>query len=203
MTHIIASLKKTRYKSLGFMKTETNQPDRCKFFMLSRDELSGLDTTPQYPSAIGSHLSAFNSYLEHANPIVELICGVLSTSLDLPPSTFFEKQSPASKSGTLIHLIKYPAAASTADRRTSLLPHTDMGTITVLAGVLGGIQILRPSKSTKNEVEELWEYIKHEPKSMIVNMGDAIIQWTSGVLRSNVHRVTYPQKHKQNMTGIA
>ena len=174
------------------MKTETNQPDRCEFFMLSRDELSGLDTTPQYPYPIGSRLSTFNSYLEHANPIVELICRVLSTSLGLPPSTFFEKQSPASKSGTLIRLIKYPAAASAADRRTSLLPHTDMGTITLLAGVLGGIQILRPSRSTNNEVEEVWEYIKPEPKCLIVNMGDAMVQWTGGVLRSNVHRVTYP-----------
>ncbi|KAF1955016.1 Clavaminate synthase-like protein [Byssothecium circinans] len=180
------------YKSLGFMKTETNQPDRCEFFMLSQDELTGLAPAPEYPPPIRSSLPALNSYLAHAEPIVELICRILSTSLDLPPSTFLSKQSQTSKSGTLLRLIKYPAAASAADRRTSLVPHTAMGTITLLAGVIGGLQILRPSSSRDEGSEEIWEYVKPEPNCLIVNMGDAMVQWTGGVLRSNVHRVTYP-----------
>jgi isopenicillin N synthase-like dioxygenase len=179
------------------MKTETNQPDRCEMFMLSQDELNGLAPAPQYPQPVATRLSAFKSYLAHAEPIVELICGVLSTSLGLPPSTFYEKQNPASKSGTLIRLIKYPPAASAADRRTSLVPHTDMGTITLLAGILGGLQILRPSMSGDEGGEEVWEYIKPEPKCLIVNMGDAMVQWTGGVLRSNVHRVTYPPESQE------
>jgi isopenicillin N synthase-like dioxygenase len=180
----------SRYKALGYMKTETNQPDRCEFFMLSQDELTGLAPAPQYPQPIATKLAAFESYLAHARPIVEMICRVLATSLDLPPSTFLERQSPTSKSGTLIRLIKYPACASEADRRTSLVNHTDMGTITLLADVLGGLQILRPP--TQHAGEEIWEYIKPEPNCLVVNMGDALVQWTGGVLRSNVHRVTYP-----------
>ncbi|KAJ4347368.1 uncharacterized protein N0V89_011309 [Didymosphaeria variabile] len=179
-----------KYKALGFTKTETKQPDRCEFFMLSQDELTGLAPAPQYPQPVATGLTAFGSYLAHARPIVELICRVLAMNLDLPPSTFMEKQSPTSKSGTLIRLIKYPASASEVDRRTSLVNHTDMGTITLLAGVLGGLQILRPP--TESGGDEVWEHVKSEPNCLIVNMGDALVQWTGGVLRSNVHRVTYP-----------
>lgn len=185
------------YKSLGFMKTETNQPDRCEFFMLSRDELNGLDPAPDYPSPVANNLSAFTSYLSHAQPIVELICRILSTSFNLPPSTFLSKQPVTSKSGTLIRLIKYPAAVSPSDLRTSLLSHTDMGTITLLANVIGGLEILR-SFSSNGEVKDEWEHIKPEPNCLIVNIGDAMVQWTGGVLRSNVHRVTYPPGAQAN-----
>lgn len=174
------------------MKTETNQPDRCEFFMLSRDELNGLQPAPQYPEPVSTHLQAFQSYLAHAQSIIELICRVLSISLGLPPSTLLEKQDPTSRSGTLIRLIKYPAALTEADRRTALLPHTDMGTITLLAGVLGGLQIPRRSEFSENGMQEVWEHIKPHPNCLIVNMGDAMVQWTGGVLRSSVHRVTYP-----------
>lgn len=180
------------YKALGFMKTETKQPDRCEFYMLSQDELTGLVPAPAYPPLLASHLPVFESYLAHARPIVELICRVLSIRLHLPPDTMFEKQRPDAKSGTLLRLIKYPAAVTEADRRTALVPHTDMGTMTLLAGVLGGLQVLRPTTSTGDGGEEVWEHIKPEPKCLIVNMGDAIVKWTGGVLRSSVHRVTYP-----------
>lgn len=185
-------MRLSRYKALGFTKTETNQPDRCEFFMLSQDELTGLAPAPQYP--VANNLMAFESYLAHARPIVEVIYRVLAKGLDLPLSTFLEKQSPTSKSGTLIRLIKYPTSSSEADRRTSLLNHTDMGTITLLAGVLGGLQILRPSFNDGGE--EVWEHVKPEPNCLIVNIGDAMVQWTGGVLRSNVHRVTYPPREQ-------
>lgn len=63
-----------------------------------------------------------------------------------------------------------------------------MGTITLLANVIGGLQILPPSADANTS----WVHIKPEPKCLIVNMGDAMVKWTGGVLRSNIHRVTYP-----------
>lgn len=165
------------------MKTETNQPDRCEFFMLHQDEINAI-TSPDYPSPIANSLPIFKSYLSHAQSILHLICRILSTELQLPPSTFSSKQLPGSKSGTMVRLIKYPAADSDADRRTALVPHTDLGTITLLASVLGGLQILPPNKAD-------WIYVKPEPNCLAVNMGDAMVQWTGGVLRSNMHRVTF------------
>ncbi|KAF2656597.1 oxidoreductase [Lophiostoma macrostomum CBS 122681] len=178
------------YKSLGFMKTETNQPDRCEMFMIGQDEVNGLAPMPEYPTPIVERLPLVKSYLGHAQDILHVVCRIMSMSLRLPISTISSKQLPENRSGTLIRLIKYPAVASESDRRTSLLPHTDMGTITLLANVLGGLQILPPSVDG-NETPQ-WLYVKPEPNCLVVNMGDAMVQWTAGVLRSNMHRVTFP-----------
>ncbi|KAF2787490.1 oxidoreductase [Melanomma pulvis-pyrius CBS 109.77] len=185
------------YELLGSMKIETIQPDRCDFFMLSRDELNGLESPPDYPPPIADNLPAFTSYLAHAQPILELICRVLSTSFDWPPPTFLSKQPVTSKSSTSIRLMKCPAATPLADLRISLVPHTDMGTITLLANVIGGLEILRPS-SSNGETKDNWEHVKPEPNCLIVNVGDAMVQWSGGVLRSNVHRVTYPPGAQAN-----
>jgi isopenicillin N synthase-like dioxygenase len=172
------------------MKTDTNQPDLYESFKLSRDELIGLDTAPEYPSPISNNLDAFTSYFAHAQPIIELICRILSMSFGLPSSTILSRMSPESKSGTMLGFMKFPSATTEADRRTSLLSHTDMGTITLLANILGGLQILPPSSEGESATE--WVHVKPEPNCLIVNIGDTMVQWTGGVLRSNMHRVTFP-----------
>ncbi|KAF7872912.1 uncharacterized protein EAF02_008983 [Botrytis sinoallii] len=50
----------------------------------------------------------------------------------------------------------------------------------------GGLQIL-PRDSDEHD----WRYIKPVPGCLIVNLGDAMVEWTGGVLHSNLHRVTY------------
>ena len=37
--------------------------------------------------------------------------------------------------------------------------------------------------------EENWQYVKPIPNNVIVNLGDAMVEWTGGILRSNEHRV--------------
>ena len=75
-----------------------------------------------------------------------------------------------------------PQRASTA--QTSLMGHTDNGSVTVLFNVVGGLQVL---DDTDN-----WYYVRPEPGHAIVNIGDSMVQWTGGVLRSNMHRVVPP-----------
>lgn len=70
-----------------------------------------------------------------------------------------------------------------------MIHHTDFGTITLLANVLGGLQILAPGKSPEDDSAWLW--VRPRPGCLIVNMGDAMVQWTGGLLRSNVHRIRY------------
>jgi isopenicillin N synthase-like dioxygenase len=172
------------------MKTETGEADRCEFFMVLQDELNDPDLDPGilYPSPIRSNLDYLKDYLSHAQSILAVICERLSISFELDPSTFGSLQHPSSPSGTMIRMIRYPAASTDADRRTALLPHTDMGTVTLLASVLGALQILPPGSEDK---PDNWQYLKPEQNCLIVNMGDAMVQWTGGVLRSNLHRVTY------------
>ena len=39
--------------------------------------------------------------------------------------------------------------------------------------------------------EDAWRWVRPRPGCLIVNMGDAMVEWTGGVLRSAMHRVSY------------
>ena len=75
-----------------------------------------------------------------------------------------------------------PQPASAA--QTSLMGHTDNGTVTVLFNIVGGLQVLDETNS--------WRYVRPEPGHAIVNIGDSMVQWTGGLLRSKWHRVVPP-----------
>jgi len=77
----------------------------------------------------------------------------------------------------------------TGDRRTSLLGHTDIGSVTVLFNIVGGLQIL--PRDCEN-IEENWRYVRPKPGRVLVHLGDAMVEWTAGILHSNLHRITYP-----------
>ena len=52
---------------------------------------------------------------------------------------------------------------------------------------VGGLQVLPPG-----EGEEEWVYVRPLPGHAIVNLGDAMVKFTNGLLRSNIHRVVSP-----------
>jgi isopenicillin N synthase-like dioxygenase len=76
------------------------------------------------------------------------------------------------------------------DRRTSLVPHTDFGSITVLFNILGGLQMIPPDADPSEEKN--WQWVKPQPGCAIINLGDAMVKLTNGLFRSPVHRVTHP-----------
>lgn len=65
--------------------------------------------------------------------------------------------------------------------------HTDNGTITVLFNIIGGLQVLPPGAN--KEIDSDWRYVKPQPNCAVVNLGDSLVQFTGGALRSNMHRV--------------
>ncbi|KAF2794307.1 oxidoreductase [Melanomma pulvis-pyrius CBS 109.77] len=177
------------FKPRGQAKTETNEPDRFEWFNLGQDGLLG-NTNPQpLPPLINSHNSLFTSFLQHGQTIVSTIASTLATQLGLPADTFTALQAPHKPSGTVIRIIKAFASPDVKDLRTSMIHHTDFGTITLLANVLGGLQILAPGKLPTDDAA--WSWVKPQPGCLIVNLGDAMVQWSGGLLRSNVHRINY------------
>jgi isopenicillin N synthase-like dioxygenase len=84
-------------------------------------------------------------------------------------------------------MLRYPPQPE-GDRRAAFLGHTDLGTVTILFNVVGGLQILPPGLEAK---EENWRYVRPEPGCAIINLGDAMVEWTGGILRSNLHRVFF------------
>ncbi|CAF1002373.1 unnamed protein product [Rotaria sordida] len=69
--------------------------------------------------------------------------------------------------------------SSTQD--VALGAHTDFGSVTILFNRLGGLQILTPNGE--------WMNIQPLPGHAIVNLGDALVKLSGGLLKSNIHRV--------------
>lgn len=82
------------------------------------------------------------------------------------------------------------------DRKLALGEHTDFGSMTVLFNRLGGLQILPPSGRE-------WCYVKPLKGHCIVNLGDAMVKFTAGVLRSNIHRVVNPPGEQGDYTRMS
>ncbi|OTA88157.1 hypothetical protein M434DRAFT_399121 [Hypoxylon sp. CO27-5] len=178
------------FKQRGRAKIETGAPDRFEWFNLGQDGLLGNTPLQPLPPLVRDHLPLFTSFLKHGGDIVATINSTLASQLSLSPDAFTSLQPPNKPSGTVIRIIKAFAFTEPGeDLRTSMIHHTDFGTITLLANVLGGLQILTPGKSPSDE--GAWRWVRPQPGCLIVNLGDAMVQWTSGILRSNVHRIRY------------
>ncbi|TGJ81741.1 hypothetical protein E0Z10_g7009 [Xylaria hypoxylon] len=177
------------FKPRGHAKTETDEPDRFEWWNIGQDGLMGNAPLQPVPPVIHSHIPLLQSFLKHGQDIVALISTVLASQLGLPPDCFTRLQAPTKASGTVVRFIKAFASPDPEDLRTSMIHHTDFGTITLLANVLGGLQILAPGKDAN--VSDSWLWVRPQPGCFIVNLGDAMVQWTGGLLRSNVHRISY------------
>lgn len=179
----------TRFKPLGQAKTEKDEPDRYEMFNLAQDGLMRTTLLQNLPPSLYRHLPLIISYLRHCQDIITILNVAIARQLKLPEDTFTTLQAPTKLSGTILRLLKSHASPGTADLRTSLIHHTDFGTITLLANIVGGLQILKPGGTPSDEGAWLWA--RPQPGCLIVNMGDAMTQWTGGVLRSSMHRVTH------------
>ncbi|ROV93813.1 hypothetical protein VMCG_08762 [Cytospora schulzeri] len=153
------------------------------------DGLMGNTPLQPLPPIVHTYRALFTSFLKHGQSVVATFSSTIATQLGLPPDTFTSLQDPTQPSGTVIRLIKAFASPSSEDLRTSMIHHTDFGTITLLANVLGGLQILAPGRSLTEESAWLW--VRPRPGSLVVNLGDAMVQWTGEVLRSNNHRIKH------------
>ncbi|KAI6083532.1 putative oxidoreductase [Hypoxylon rubiginosum] len=176
------------YKEAGNLKIEDGRPDRVEFYNVGRDDIMGVSAPLSNPPCIEQSRLALKSYMEQAHSIVRLICATLDSQLRLPSGTLASLQPLDKPSGTALRLLRY-LPQPTADRRTSLLGHTDIGSLTILFNITGGLQLLAPGTDPTDEAN--WRYVKPVPGCAIVNLGDAMVEWSAGVLRSNMHRVTY------------
>lgn len=194
--HLLTCLP--RYKHIGNLKIEDGRPDRVEFYNVGQDDMTGLVSKPlTNPPCIEAHRPAIKSYMEQAHFIVSLICSHLDSQLGLAPGTLASLQQMSSPSGTSLRMLRYPPQPPD-DQRTSLLGHTDIGTLTILFNITGGLQLLAPGADPRDE--RSWFYIKPVPGCAIVNLGDAMVEWSAGILRSNMHRVTFAPGEQGKVT---
>lgn len=61
--------------------------------------------------------------------------------------------------------------------------------MTLLANVLGGLQILTSRREPTDASG--WRYVRPQLKCLIVNLDDAMVQWSDNLPRSNIHRINF------------
>lgn len=174
------------YKRLGANYVDkVGNLDRHEFYNIAKDDIFGLIEPFPAPEVVSEKRPLVKSYMSNAHGIVTLLLSLLSNHLHLPKSTLLGIHRLQANSGDQVRFIRAPPQPIT-DRRLALGEHTDFGSITVLFNRLGGLQILPPGKDAE------WCYVRPLPGHAIVNLGDAMVKFTNGLLRSNIHRVISP-----------
>lgn len=153
----------------------------------------GLSDPLPAPEVLSSRRPLLKSFIGSAHGIVTLVLELLNEHLRLPPNTLQDMHRLEGRSGDQVRFIKAPPQP-VDDRRTALGEHTDFGSVTVLFNRLGGLQVLPPGRDAD------WCYVKPLPNHAIINLGDAMVKFTNGLLRSNIHRVVAPPGKQADYT---
>ncbi|KAJ5924321.1 hypothetical protein N7466_008508 [Penicillium verhagenii] len=158
--------------------------DRNEFYNVSKDDILGITEQLPAPTLLHQNRNLLSSFMNSAHTIVTLILTILNTKLGLPPNTLQNLHHQNALSGDQVRWVKAPPQPSN-DRRVALGQHTDFGSVTVLLNRLGGLQVQLPSTDE-------WVYVRPLPGHAIINLGDAMVKFSNGLLRSNIHRVSAP-----------
>lgn len=148
------------------------------------------------------------SYVKHSHALLTNLLAHLTSALQLPPNTLEPYHDIKLKSGDHIRIVHSPPPSSSSlasyqnhPDTATLGAHTDFGSLTLLFNRLGGLQVLLPpSIAAENATKDTgegkgmgsWAYVRPLPGHAIVNLGDALVKFSGGILRSNIHRVAVP-----------
>ncbi|PLB54131.1 oxidoreductase [Aspergillus steynii IBT 23096] len=183
----------TRYKAIGTTKTAPGTFDHIHVYSLSQDDI--LETTPSsaqlpHPDTITHKKAQTYAFLTHSHAVLSHVLTSLNTALGIAPGTLSALTPLTEPSSTIMRLIWSPPSPHQPDyTRISFGGHTDMGIMTLLFNVLGGLQVLPPGAAN---IHQNWQFVRPQPGCAIVNVADTLEQWTGGLLRSCLHRVVTP-----------
>ncbi|TKX23451.1 hypothetical protein C1H76_4520 [Elsinoe australis] len=184
------------YKGYGDGVTDSKGTrDRNEFYNVSKDDILGLSDRLPAPDVLEQPRPIIRSYMQQCHAIVSVILRLLNSRLGLPPDTLPSLHRLHTASGDQLRWVIAPPQPFD-DRKTALGEHTDFGSVTVLFNRLGGLQVLPPNS---NE----WKYVKPLRHHAVVNLGDAMVKFTAGILRSNIHRVVNPPGEQEDHTRMS
>lgn len=180
------------YKGLGSGVIDTKgTKDRNEFYNISKDDI--LSQTPALPNPpllqATEARDLLEKFIRNSHEVVTLILGILNSKLELPDGTLQNLHRLQGISGDQVRWVRSPPQPQD-DRSVALGEHTDFGSVTMLFNRLGGLQVLPPP--SEGEEEGTWKYVKPLEGCCVVNLGDAMVKFSRGVLRSNVCCLSFP-----------
>ncbi|KAF3037888.1 hypothetical protein E8E11_001604 [Didymella keratinophila] len=193
--------------------------DKNEFYNVSKDDVLGLSERLPCPDVLDGEekRALFKSYIERSHAVCSTIITFVSNCLPLSQKAKDDGGLEAvhrlrATSGDQIRFVRAPPQEPTT-KGVALGEHTDFGSVTVLFNRLGGLQVRLPehlsavppaqdgaSETEKRLCEDGWCYVQPLPGHCIVNLGDALVKFSSGRLRSNIHRVVAPPGRQGEVT---
>ncbi|KAH7245384.1 hypothetical protein BKA59DRAFT_492950 [Fusarium tricinctum] len=175
------------YKPSGAVKKtdKDSRPDATEFFNIAKDHLLGIYKTREYPKEIMENRTELSSFARDCHSLGLLILRILAEQLGLRPDEFVRRNKISSLSGDHVRMTKMAASSSLQSNTVGLPSHTDFGSVTVLFNWVGGLQIQSHDPQKQGE----WAYVKPLPGHAIINLGDAMVKFSNGRLKSGKHRV--------------
>ncbi|CAG9977218.1 unnamed protein product, partial [Clonostachys byssicola] len=175
------------YKPAGTVKKTDKdlRPDTTEFFNIAKDHLVGNSESRTYPPQLMQHKEELQNFTRDSHALGILVLRVLAEQLGLPSEVFADKNKIGSLSGDHIRVTKKPPHDPSQTNVIGLPSHTDFGSVTVLFNWLGGLQIQSHDPDRQGE----WAYVKPLPGHAIINLGDAMVKFSNGHLKSAKHRV--------------
>ncbi|EXJ69879.1 uncharacterized protein A1O5_06952 [Cladophialophora psammophila CBS 110553] len=172
------------YRILGTREMEDGTVVRNENYNMRKDDLIGNCKPLPCPDLIRQNWQLLGDYARNCRAAIDLMFTHLEKNLELPIGTLAKLHRIEERSGDHVRFNK-SAPGKFDEQKARLGEHTDFGSLTILFNWMGGLQIRMP------ETNE-WVYVRPVPGSAVVNLGDALVKFTAGLLRSNVHRVVPP-----------
>ncbi|THY32913.1 Clavaminate synthase-like protein [Aureobasidium pullulans] len=169
--------------------------DRNEFYNVSKDDILEISDPLPAPEILSPHRELLGSFIQNSHALVNLLLDLLNSRLGLPHDKLPSLHRLDSKSGDQVRWVHAPPQPMD-DQRTALGQHTDFGSVTILFNRLGGLQVLPPNSDE-------WSYVKPLRGHAVINLGDAMVKFTAGVLRSNTHRVVNPPGDQAGYTRMS
>ncbi|KAI0127578.1 hypothetical protein BJ170DRAFT_595439 [Xylariales sp. AK1849] len=186
------------YKGVGATVTDkAGTKDTAEFFNVAKNDMIVADEEMKYPwpAPILKAKPLFNSYVKSAHSIGMLILGVLVKRLGVEASEITSQHRIEEPAGDHVRITRGPPRETEEMPEIQTPSHTDFGTITILMNWLGGLQVWSNSarKAQLNDGQPdgpgEWLWVKPKKGCAIINLGDAAVKFTNGVLCSGRHRV--------------
>lgn len=171
------------------LRTDDNKRDAIEVYTLSQDDILGNVPPLANPQTIEQRREECREFFHHAYAAVTVILSHLEKHLDIQPGTLAALCALNKPSATALRLLLSPAQPANDNRRINFGGHTDIGIITLLFNVAGGLQIL---PAGAENTDRNWRYIRPQQGCALINIGDTLTEWTGGLLRSSLHRVVSP-----------
>ncbi|RSL40547.1 hypothetical protein CEP54_016092 [Fusarium duplospermum] len=174
------------YKEAGTVKLtdRDRRPDTTEFFNVGKDHLFGFTESWPYLKIIEDSNQLLRDFTKDVHQAALTVLRVLASHSNIPEDSFADLNRFEEASGSHVRITKKTAHPGFPDG-IGLPSHTDFGSVTVLFNWLGGLQIESRTPGCVGE----WEFVRPVPGHAVINLGDAMVKFTNGTLKSAKHRV--------------